>query len=220
MLAVEAALAATGFILQALFLGALITAGFLLPRGEPSSLRNDLVRIALSLLFFFLLAGFLFLFLQGAKLEGGKFPSLSTLERYLSRTQSGSVWLTREAYGALLLLGTLRLLRQGSGSGSIAVLVFFSLPLLASRSLMSHAIAVKDGTGFIVAADAIHLIATALWAGTLPSLFFVLLRSPKLFDQPLALGAYAVRRFSGSLFLASPSSASPVFIKAGFMFSS
>jgi hypothetical protein len=33
MLAVEAALAATGFILQALFLGALITACFLLP-GE------------------------------------------------------------------------------------------------------------------------------------------------------------------------------------------
>jgi putative copper export protein len=196
MLATEAAVTAANLTFAALFLGALATAGLLLPTEEPLSLRRDLVRIALTSILFFLIAGFCFLCIQGIKLEGGKFPSLSTLERYISATQSGSVWLTREAYGALLLLGTLRLLRQGSASGAVTTMALFSLPLVASRSLMSHAMAVKENTALMVAIDALHLVATALWAGALPFLFWVLLRSPKPADRPLALAAHAVRRFS------------------------
>ena len=42
-----------------------------------------------------------------------------------------------------------------------------ALPLIASRSLTSHAVAVKTQTSWAIAADAVHLIATALWAGGL-----------------------------------------------------
>jgi uncharacterized membrane protein len=74
--------------------------------------------------------------------------------------------------------------------------IFFSLPLIASRSLMSHAAAVKDNTLLAVSADAIHLVVTALWAGGLPLLFWALWHGSKRLDLPLVWAAETVGRFS------------------------
>ena len=53
----------------------------------------------------------------------------------------------------------------------IRFVAVLALPLVAARSLTSHAVAVRDDTTVAVIADAIHLIATALWAGGLLALW-------------------------------------------------
>jgi uncharacterized membrane protein len=73
---------------------------------------------------------------------------------------------------------------------------FLSLPLVASRSLISHAVAVKTDTMVAVAADAGHLIATGLWAGGLLALFWIFYRGIKKMTLPLSWAAETVRRFS------------------------
>src|SRR4030095_5838459 len=73
---------------------------------------------------------------------------------------------------------------------------FLPLPLLPSRSFTSHAVAVKEDTMVVVAADTAHLIATGLWGGGLLALFWVLYRGVKGSALPLSWAAETVRRFS------------------------
>ena len=79
---------------------------------------------------------------------------------------------------------------------SIRLVFFLALPLVASRSFTSHAVAVKEDTMVAVAADAAHLIATGLWGGGLLALFWVLYRGVKGSALPLSWAAETVRRFS------------------------
>ncbi len=123
-------------------------------------------------------------------------PSLEILSRYLSMTQSGKVWLLREGYGVVLALITLWMIRSKASLKGIRLLMLAALPLLASRSLTSHAVAVSEDKMLAVAADAIHLIATGLWGGGLLSLSWVLYRGTKCLKLPLSWAAEAVRRFS------------------------
>lgn len=196
MITLEAIVSGLGYGVLALLLGALITASFVLPRGEPANLRRSLLFLSFLLLLAFLLVAPLSLLVQGAKLKGGSLPSLEILGRYLLRTQSGKIWLAREAYAALLVFGTLWLLRGERGVQEARALFFLSLPLVASRSLTSHAIAVRENTMLVVSSDAIHLIATALWAGGLPVLFGVLFQGTKRLNLPLTWAAETVSRFS------------------------
>ncbi|HEX9445636.1 MAG TPA: CopD family protein, partial [Candidatus Binatia bacterium] len=194
MIALEAFLSAATYIALALLLGALATAGLVLPPGE-NPLRRKLLSAALILLPAFLLAAALGLVLQGAKLQGGGWPALEILGRYLTRTQSGKIWLWRELYAAALLL-LLLAFREGANPARVAGWLFaLALPLVASRSLMSHAAAVRDNALLAVAADAAHLVATALWAGGLPALFWAL-RDSRRRRPPLAWAAETVARFS------------------------
>src|SRR5947199_8338009 len=82
----------------ALLIGVLVTAGFLLPAGEPKKLRKTLIVSALALLLLFLVIACLSLLIQGAKLRDGAMPSLEILSRYLSMPQCGKVCLFREGY--------------------------------------------------------------------------------------------------------------------------
>jgi uncharacterized membrane protein len=66
------------------------------------------------------------------------------------------------------------------------------MPLVASRSLASHAVAVRDATLQIVCADALHLITTALWAGGVMALW----RGLRLNGVELRQSADIVERFS------------------------
>ena len=104
MFAIEATSSALAYCSLALFLGCLITAGFLLPRGEPTEFRGQLYSFALKLLPLFVIASIISLLIQGTKLNGGAFPTVDLLHRYLFFTQSGKIWTVREIY-ALLLLG-------------------------------------------------------------------------------------------------------------------
>lgn len=196
MVPLEAIVSGAGFAVQALVLGVLVTAGFLLPAGEPKELRRTLIASAPYLLLAFLLIAAIALLIQGAKLQGGAMPSLEILVRYLTMTQSGKVWLLRESYGAALVLITLRLVSRDAGVKGIRCLFFLALPLVAGRSLTSHAVAVKENTMFIVGAAVAHLIATGLWGGGLPVLFWALYRGTKKLALPLSWAAETVGRFS------------------------
>jgi len=196
MVSFEAIVSGIGYAVLAVLLGALVSAGFLLPAGEPKELRQKLLRTAAYLLVFFLSTALVSLLIQGEKLRQGAVPSWDVLFRYLTMTQSGKVWLLREAYGAALAIVIFLLTRNTTSMKSIRLVFFLALPLAASRSLTSHAVAVKTDTIVVVAADAVHLIATGLWGGGLLALFWILYSGVKKSTLPLSWAAETVRRFS------------------------
>ena len=103
MLALEAAVAAIGYVALACLLGQLVAAGFIMSDGEPNDLRRLLITWALAALLVFVGFSVLALLIQGAKLQRG-IPSAELLWRYLTMTQSGHVWLARGAYALVLVL--------------------------------------------------------------------------------------------------------------------
>lgn len=195
MFALEAIFNGLGFALLALLAGTLAAAGWVLPGGEPDDLRRALLRFAAIALAGFLLSFYGSLLIQGAKLSGGNLPSFDLLWRYLARTQSGTVWLMREAYGLLLCGIAVWTLRRRASLATVRLLLLLALPLVATRSLMSHAAAVSGQTATAISLDAVHLVFTALWAGGLPALFWALRRAGHL-HLPLSWVAAAVSRFS------------------------
>jgi len=194
MLALEATVSAISYITIAVFLGQLVAAGFLLPQGQPATLRTALLVWARASLLLFLCAAWLALLVQGAKLQHA-FPSAELLWRYLTMTQSGKTWFAREAYGVILLFIMWPLPKKNATGKVIRLVAVLTLPLVAARSLTSHAAAVRDDTAVAVIADAIHLIATALWAGGLVALWSIF-----YFDRQnhlsASLTAQVVQRFS------------------------
>jgi putative copper export protein len=195
MVALEATTSAITYLTLALLLGQLIAAGFLLPEGEPKELRRSLTAWALGSLLVFLGAYVVVLFVQGAKIQRGT-PSPELLWRYLTMTQSGQVWVARETYGAVLALCTWTLARRKANPVAIRFLSLFTLPLIASRSLTSHAVAVREDRLLAVGADALHLVATALWAGGLMGLWRVCRLAIGNRSVALARTEESVRRFS------------------------
>ena len=196
MFVLEAAVSGILFVVSAFLVGTLMTASFVLPKGEPFKICRQLFLSSLALLLAFLFVACVWLVVQGAKLQGGQIPSLDTLNRYLLRTQSGRVWLGREVYGVLLMVGGILLLRDAKAARAACILFMLAWPLVACRSLMSHASAVKENTSIIVAADAIHIVATALWAGGLPVLFWTLFQGLTRLRSSLFWAAEIVGRFS------------------------
>jgi putative copper export protein len=195
MVALEATTSAISYLTLALLLGQLIAGGFLLPQGEPKELRRSLAAWALGSLLVFLCAYVLVLFVQGAKIQRGM-PSSELLWRYLTMTQSGQVWIARETYGAVLALLTWTLARRESSPNAIRFLAILALPLVASRSLTSHAVAVRGDRILAVSSDALHLLATALWAGGLIGLWRVCRLAIRERNQSLARTEEIVKRFS------------------------
>jgi copper transport protein len=172
MIASEATASAINYIALALLFGQLVTAGFILPLSEAAPLRRSLLNGAQASLLVFLCVSLLALLLQGVKLQRG-FPSGALLWRYLNMTQSGRVWLAREVYAVMLALFLWALTCKDAPVKLIRVALVFALPLVASRSLTSHAVAVREDTLLAVSSDALHLTATALWAGGLIALWRV-----------------------------------------------
>ena len=196
MTALEATTSALSYIALALLLGHLVVAGFLLPQGEPKELCGALVFFALTSLLVFLAASTLWLFVQGAKLQRG-LPSAGLLWRYLTLTQSGKIWLVRELYAVALTLAVWFFARNEVNANSARGLSIMALPLVASRSLTSHAVAVRENVSIAISSDALHLIVTALWAGGLLALWRVLrLSARQQGTQPLVWTRTLVNRFS------------------------
>jgi putative copper export protein len=195
MIAIEAITAALSYVALALVLGQLVLAGFLLPNGEPKELRRSSLIFARSSLFIFLCSSTLALLIQGAKLQRG-FPSTELLWRYVTTAQSGKVWLARELYAIALTIGMWFVVRQEAGIHSARLLTILALPLVASRSLTSHAVAVREDAAIAVSSDALHLIVTALWAGGLMALSRALRLTTREWSQPRAWTMVIVNRFS------------------------
>ena len=84
-------------------MGVLLAAGFLLP-DRDDAMRRKLAAAVPFFLGAFLLIAILAVTVQGAKLSAGAFPSLDIVIRYLTRTQSGKIWLMREIYVLFLLV--------------------------------------------------------------------------------------------------------------------
>jgi putative copper export protein len=195
MIAIEAITSALSYLALALVLGQLVVAGFLLPNGEPKELRRCALIFARSSLCIFLCSSTLALLIQGAKLQRG-FPSAELLWRYVTAAQSGKVWLARELYAVALTMGMWFVIRQGAGIHSARLLTILALPLVASRSLTSHAVAVREDAALAVSSDALHLIVSALWAGGLLALWRALRLTTRESSQPCAWIVALVNRFS------------------------
>jgi len=195
MLALEATASAIGYVALACLLGQLVAAGFLMPDGEPKELRRSLIAWAWVALLVFVGVSVLALLVQGAKIQRGM-PSAELLWRYLTMTQSGHVWLARGAYALALVLMMWWLLQSGANARGARWLAILTLPLVASRSLMSHAVAVRDNTAIIVTADAVHSIATAAWGGALIALWRMLFLGRRRWNQSISWLAESVDRFS------------------------
>jgi putative copper export protein len=200
MIALEAIASALSYIALAAMFGHLVAAGFLLPDGEPKALRGALVNRATAALLVFLAAALAALLIQGEKIQHGV-PSTELLARYLTLTQSGKVWLARQSYGAILALMLRARARKVTSVNTIRGLTVLAAPLVASRSLTSHAVAVREDIGWAVGADALHLICTALWAGGLLALWHALSRASEPLNQPLAWTEAIVARFSRLAFV-------------------
>jgi putative copper export protein len=195
MIAIEAITSALSYVALALVLGQLVVAGFLLPNGEPKELRRCSLIFARSSLCIFLCSSTLALLIQGAKLQRG-FPSTELLWRYVTAAQSGKVWLARELYAIALTIGLWFAIRQDAGIHSARFLTILALPIVASRSLTSHAVAVREDAAIAVSSDALHLIVTALWAGSLTALWRALRLTTSESIQPRAWATALVNRFS------------------------
>ena len=194
MIDIEAIVTALGFIAVALFFGQIVCAGFVLPRGKPAALRVALVKSALSSLLAFFFISLLALLVQGAKIQHA-IPAAELLWRYVTLSQSGRVWLARIVYAALLV-SILCFYSRGRVSVTNARwLALLALPLVASHSLMSHAVAVRENAALAIVSDAIHSIVTALWAGGLLALWRALTLGRKE-NLPISWSAEIVKRFS------------------------
>ena len=193
MFVLEATIGALSYLLLALLVGSLITASFLLPSSDAVAIRRRLVFVALVLASVFLVVHLLSLLVQGMKLSGGAPPSAEVLARYAFRTQSGKIWLWRAAYTIFFLLLTVIFLRRGHQP---LILFLLSLPLLASRSLSGHAVAVRDNRALLVVVDAAHLVATALWAGGLPFMLYLLLQERPASSSGRTWTVEGLKRFS------------------------
>lgn len=196
MFAIEATASAIAYCTAALLLGSLTAAGFLLPRGDPIDLRHQLLSVTVKLLPVFVIASIVSLVVQGTHLNGGAFPNLKILSRYLLDTQVGKIWAVRQIYAIFLLGGLVWFTRRRGHVTGVRIFFFLSLPLVASRSFTSHAIAARENTVLAVSADALHLMATAIWAGGLPVLFWVLFRGIRRLNLSPSWAAEAVSRFS------------------------
>jgi putative copper export protein len=194
MLGFEAVVSALGFVTLAIFFGQILSAAFLLPKGTPEGVRNSLVKSSLPWLLGFFGVALAALVLQGAKIQRAM-PSFDLLWRYLTTTYSGRIWLGR-LFWTLLLAAIVGWHRSSSKPAAVRCVALLAVPLVASRSLMSHAAALRDGASLAITADAVHSIATASWAGGLIALWRLLSRRGRGHRQPLIWTAEVVVRFS------------------------
>jgi copper resistance protein D len=196
MVAIEATASFMAYSTVALVVGSLMTAGFILPQGEPVLVRQQLVRLPQILLALFVLASIAWLVIQGSKLNSGAWPPFDLLYRYLLYTQIGKIWSVRQIYALVFMFSIFWYTRTQANITGARIWLVLSLPLVASRSLTSHAVSVPEFKEVAVSADALHLLATAVWAGGLPILFWVLYRGTRKLHMAPSWTAETVRRFS------------------------
>jgi len=196
MFVIEATASFIAYSTLAFVVGSLMTVGLLLPQGEPLLLRRQLISLPQVLLPLFVMASIISLLIQGTKLNSGAWPSFDLLYRYLSYTQIGKIWSVRQIYALVFMFAISRYKRTKAEISGTRIGLILSLPLVASHALTSHAVSVRELKEVAVSADALHLLATAVWAGGLPILFWALYRGTHKLSMAPSWTAETVRRFS------------------------
>jgi putative copper resistance protein D len=172
-------------------------------RGRLEALDSRLLTMAVVTIAVILGAGLVDLGRQALVATGGTGERLAwqTIGPLLAETRFGDIWLVRHALW--LLLGALLLLRGPERNLSDwLALTLAGLTLaaaaLAAGAASGHAATAPERTNLSIAADAVHLVATGIWAGALVP-FILFLRSARPASSetvpPLA-AAVAVRWFS------------------------
>lgn len=152
---------------------------------------------------FTLASGFLDLWRQTTLATGlglGESLAPAALGSVLLGTRYGTVWLVR--HGLLVLLAALLLLADPARDARDRLALRLHALGLAAGSLAivgaaGHAASAQWSPDATIAVDAVHLLATGLWAGALIPLALLLRWSRTLApDLPPAVAAVATRRFS------------------------
>jgi copper transport protein len=128
--------------------------------GRPGSLEN-LTRLSAAAI---LTGGALDLLLQAYELRAGR-PLTPVLVTLLT-TKSGAVWWTRAVLLALLV-GLASGRRKPEHRAHPLVVLGLASAVVMSGGLVSHSAGAGDGRGLALLAEALHLLAMAVWVGGL-----------------------------------------------------
>jgi len=176
-------------------------AGDALPDGG-GAFRLRVIRVALAWLLIATVSGAIWFVAQAAAMSGlplARAVNGETLQAVLAQTFFGHVWLARCAVAAAMLVLLLALeCRMVARRAALVACALLAAGLLASLVLVGHATAEK-GTARLLhqCADAMHLLAAAMWLGTLVPLAVLLVWARRKVGAPgVDLTAGALRRFS------------------------
>jgi len=172
--------------------------------GSPANdFRRQLARIVWIGLFLAFVSGAAWLVLLAAQISGRSLAEVfagDVIRTVLTRTRFGFVWSVRLLL-AILLAGTLvRFVgaRQAASPWSGALSTLLAIVLVGSVAWAGHAAGTPGLTGKLhVIADAMHLVAAAVWVGGLLPLALLLMSAGRGADPEFGSMARKVtRRFS------------------------
>lgn len=163
-------------------------------KAATTSFRTAMLRVVSLGLAATVISGMIWLLLQAASMSGMPFNEAMTtdvLSTVVTETQFGQVTAIRLGLAIVLaacLVYDAIVIAQWLGLGA-------ALGLAASLAWTGHAGSTLDATGYLhVAADALHLIASAAWIGGLVSLILFLAVARR--RQAVVLAHDAAKRFS------------------------
>lgn len=169
---------------------------------EADAFRRRLIRLSFAWLLVAVASGVLWLIVQAADMSGVSIEravNRDTLGAVLGQTLFGHVWLARGALAVVLatLLGLVqrKMVPERTALGACALL---AAGLLAGLVLVGHANS-ERGSARIVhqVADAVHLVAAALWLGSLVPLAHLLAWAQRRAKEPgVNIAGPLVTRFS------------------------
>lgn len=182
-----------------LFAGVLLAVGslgylVLVDRGALPRSKTHAVGLAILASHLILISTFLILLLQTASgFRTGLLAAVLNLGRAIEATYLARVLAIRLLLGIALLATLVAALRYDSKLSRSAALLL-ALAMVPTLSLMSHAASVPEHLTLVVTADAVHVLAGAIWIGGLPLLVLALREARKRADPEAA--ARVTRRFS------------------------
>ncbi|HEY1299852.1 MAG TPA: copper homeostasis membrane protein CopD [Stellaceae bacterium] len=170
--------------------------------GAAARLRRQLVALAWASLALGLVAGAVWLAIEGMHMSGqplGAVLTRGTLGIVLTRTRFGEVWILRFALAAMLALcliaGRRRDPRFSSAADAIALPL--SVVFLAALAWVGHSGATPGPAGRVhLAADVLHLLAAGLWLGMLVPLALLLTQVLRAGGSEWSVARIATARFS------------------------
>jgi copper resistance protein D len=173
------------------------------PEGgrEFEGFDRSQIRLAEGSLWIALLSALVALWIQSASITGLSLPRAldpGVVGEVLAGTWYGVVWLARAAL--MLMLGVVLVSLRGKNEANFlrAAALTLAAAVVAALAFSGHAV-VGEGGGLLVqlSADALHLLASAVWLGGLASFAFFLFRIKRIREPwAAAAGKEATRRFS------------------------
>ncbi len=105
-------------------------------------------------------------------------PIWTIASQWLTQSRPGLLWIARQTIWLAFILSLWRINRNHLPSPSSPLphlLLLLTFPLILTQSLVSHAAALTTNTTLAIITDSLHLLAAALWIGSLLALLMTLL---------------------------------------------